>query len=181
MQPLPTIAYGVLNDKLLRNKLAELGISNAGPKQLLMKRHMEWRNLVNANCDSSTPKSKRELLKDLAEWEKSQGSGIPNGVGKSGRSSVMEKDFDRGAWSQSHGNNFRDLIAQARAKAKAPKSATDIQEEDVVCTSQQKPSAVSDAVAPAMEVSSTLHPSVHSSFLAESNYPNYNQIDLSKS
>lgn len=86
----------------------------------MIRRHTEWRNLVNANCDSSNPKSKRELLQDLKEWEKAQGNGnVGSGTFKQNKGTlVMEKDFDRDAWSQNHGTNFRDLIARARAKAK---------------------------------------------------------------
>ena len=119
MKPLPTITYHLLSETQLRKKMGELGISAAGPKQTMVRRHTEWRNLVNANCDSSSPKSKRELLQDLRDWERAQGGGKTNGTWKPNKTStVMEKDFDRSAWSQSHGNDFRDLIAQARSKAK---------------------------------------------------------------
>ena len=85
----------------------------------MIGRHTEWRNLVNANCDSSSPKSKKVLLQDLKEWERAQGFSRANGAWKLNRNSnVMEKDFDRGAWSQNHGSDFRSLIAQARSKAK---------------------------------------------------------------
>ena len=90
----------------------------------MVRRHTEWRNLVNANCDASNPKSKRDLLQILKDWEKAQGTVTVNGTARSTKgSSVMEKDFNRDAWSTSHVSDFRGLIAQARAKAK--KTAAD--------------------------------------------------------
>lgn len=85
----------------------------------MVKRHTEWRHLVNANCDSSNPKLKSELLQDLKEWEKAQSDSNINGSWKPKKgSAVMEKNFDRIAWAQNHDNDFRNLIAQARAKSK---------------------------------------------------------------
>lgn len=119
---LPTLAYSMLNDNALRKKLKELGISNQGPKLLMQKRHTEWVNLWNANCDSRTPRSKRELLKELEIWERTQGKQIANNLGLNG---VMAKDFDGDAYVKSNKNDFDDLIRKAREKAKAKKAETD--------------------------------------------------------
>lgn len=116
---LPTLAYSMLNDNALRKKLKELGISNQGPKLLMQKRHTEWVNLWNANSDSRTPRSKRDLLKELEIWERTQGRQIANNLGPSG---VMAKDFDGDAYAKSNKNEFDDLIRNAREKAKAKKT-----------------------------------------------------------
>ena len=113
---LPTLAYSMLNDNALRKKLKELGISNQGPKLLMQKRHTEWVNLWNANSDSRTPRSKRELLKELEVWERTQGRQIAHNIGPNG---VMAKDFDSDAYVRSNKNDFDDLIRKAREKAKA--------------------------------------------------------------
>jgi E3 ubiquitin-protein ligase RAD18 len=108
-----------LKENALRKKLADLGIPNWGPKQLLHKRHTEWMNLWNANCDSKTPKSKRELLQELDIWEKTQG-GLATGPSPFVSSSnVMRKDFDAKEWSSSHDDDFKLLIANARKRAGA--------------------------------------------------------------
>ena len=107
----------------------------------MVRRHTEWRNLINANCDSSSPKSKKELLQDLKEWERAQGFSQTNGAWKSNKNSnVMEKDFDRGAWSQNHGNDFRSLIAQARSKAKSVAEDDHLQPQGSEDTSESRPS-----------------------------------------
>ena len=117
MERLPQLNYSLLKDTALRKKLSELGIPNGGPKDLLTRRHTEWVNLVNANCDSLRPRTKRELLNELESWDRTQGRQIlsnSNGIGSA--SSVMSKTFDGAAWASNHDTNFQALIAQARRK-----------------------------------------------------------------
>lgn len=105
----------------MKKKLVDLGIPASGPRALLIRRHSEWVNLVNANCDAARPRTKRELLQDLDAWERSQGGLANNGNGSfDGVSTVMKKDFDGAAWSSNHGPDFQRLIAQARQKPTAP-------------------------------------------------------------
>ena len=124
MERLPQLSYGLLKDQALRKKLLDLGIPSHGPKLLLIKRHTEWVNLVNANCDSSRPRTKRELLNELDVWERSQGRNILNGLGGN-EISVMRKDFDGAAWATHHENDFQKLIAKARRKPPAQKEDHD--------------------------------------------------------
>lgn len=117
MERLPQLNYSLLKDTALRKKLSELGVPNGGPKDLLIRRHTEWVNLVNANCDSSKPKTKRELIHELESWDRTQGRQISSNCnGASSASSVMSKNFDGVAWASNHGNDFQALIAQARRK-----------------------------------------------------------------
>lgn len=126
MNSLPTLSYSIFNEQQLRRKMRELGIPAEGSKQAMIRRHTEWRNLVNANNDSSIPKLKNDLLRELNQWEKVQNIGSSGGMtaGKSGL--IMEKDFDRDDWSKNHGNDFRDLVALARMKSK-PQSVNKVQ------------------------------------------------------
>ncbi|GIJ89347.1 e3 ubiquitin-protein ligase rad18 [Aspergillus pseudoviridinutans] len=114
---LPTINYSLLKDNVLRKKLKDLGIPNWGPRPLLQRRHTEWMNLWNANCDSKAPKSKRELLHELAVWERTQGGHAASSSESS--NTVMRKDFDALAWSNNHGDEFKRLIANARKRKDA--------------------------------------------------------------
>lgn len=110
---LPAINYSILKEPALRKKLRDLGIPEWGPRPLLQRRHTEWVNLWNANCDSEHPKRKRELLKELDIWERTQGGNaslFSSGTG----TTVMNKDFDKGAWSASNGHDYKRLIANAR-------------------------------------------------------------------
>jgi E3 ubiquitin-protein ligase RAD18 len=131
---LPTLAYSMLTDQALRKKLKELGISNQGPKLLMQKRHTEWVNLWNANCDSRNPRSKRDLLNELEIWDRTQGRQIANNVGPNG---VMAKDFDSDAYVKNNKNDFDDLIRKAREKANAKKLETEKPAPGVDASNQQ--------------------------------------------
>ncbi|KAK1093233.1 E3 ubiquitin-protein ligase rad18 [Friedmanniomyces endolithicus] len=74
---LAELNYSLLKELPMRKKLEEIGIPGWGSKQLMIKRHTEWVNLWNADCDSDHPRSKRELLQDLETWERTQGGRAP--------------------------------------------------------------------------------------------------------
>ena len=83
-------------------------------------------NLWNANCDSSKPRPKRELLHELDVWERSQGGHASNAVGGvNGANLVMKKDFDGSAWAANHNEDFQRLIAKARQKPNTPAPSAD--------------------------------------------------------
>ena len=105
--------YSLLKEGAMRKKMDELGLPSFGSKQLMVRRHTEWVNLWNANCDSSSPRSKRELLHDLDTWERTQGGRAPatnQGYG------IMRKDFDGDGWASKNKVDFARLIADAKRK-----------------------------------------------------------------
>jgi E3 ubiquitin-protein ligase RAD18 len=61
----------MLKEGALRKRLQEIGIPNWGSKELMRRRHLEWLNIYNSNCDAddTVRKNKRQLLKELEEWE----------------------------------------------------------------------------------------------------------------
>lgn len=150
---IPSLSYSLLTDTALRKKLALLGISTAGTRQLVERRHREWVTIWNANCDSARPKRRAELQHDLDVWERTVGSGIGSGGGGGGsngfggRGSVLasrsvamasqqvaqirDKNFDSADWSSKHSTSFKDLIAnarQSRSRAEGPKKTGPIPE-----------------------------------------------------
>ena len=56
---LPQISYSLMKDAALKKKLIDLGIPGWGARALLIRRHSEWVNLVNANYDAARPRTKR--------------------------------------------------------------------------------------------------------------------------
>jgi E3 ubiquitin-protein ligase RAD18 len=113
-QRLGALNYSLLTETALRKKLAEIGIPSYGSKPLMQRRHVEWMNLWNASCDSSKPMTKRELLRELDIWERTQGRQFANAQGPAG---VMAKDFDADGWTKSNKDDFADLVRKAREKA----------------------------------------------------------------
>ncbi|KAI9893155.1 MAG: E3 ubiquitin-protein ligase rad18 [Vezdaea aestivalis] len=116
---LPRLNFSMMKDTALRKKLTDLGLPNQGLKSILMKRYDEWVNLVNSNIDSQKPLSARQLKARLSSWERSQGL-QSNGIAshKDGEL-VMDKAFDKEAWSAKHNSDFQDLIIKARPVTKA--------------------------------------------------------------
>ena len=111
--------YSLLNETKLSRKLRELGLPAWGSKQLMIKRHTEWVNLWNANCDSNRPRTKRLLLQDLDAWERTQGGkahSSTNGLVHS----VMRKDFDGVGWANRNKDDFSRLITEARTRKHSP-------------------------------------------------------------
>ncbi|KAK0873527.1 E3 ubiquitin-protein ligase rad18 [Friedmanniomyces endolithicus] len=115
---LAELNYSLLKELPMRKKLEEIGIPGWGSKQLMIKRHTEWVNLWNADCDSDHPRSKRDLLQDLETWERTQGGRAPSTHGLS--NGVMRKDFDGAGWASKHGDEYSRLIADARRKKSNP-------------------------------------------------------------
>ncbi|KAH0291521.1 DNA repair protein rad18 [Aureobasidium namibiae CBS 147.97] len=116
---LTELNYSLLNEKALRKKLQELGIPSTGSKTLLSRRHTEYVNLWNANVDAEAPRSKRELLAELAKWDRSIGRDYADGAGggiaaAAQGNNVMKKDFDAKAWEKGNKDDFARLIAEAR-------------------------------------------------------------------
>ncbi|KAJ5894693.1 postreplication repair E3 ubiquitin-protein ligase rad18 [Penicillium taxi] len=119
LERLPTMNYNLYKETQLRRKFQDLGIPNWGPRALMQRRHTEWINLWNANCDATTPKSKGTLLRELTVWENTQG-------GQAGpsfeRKSITSKEFDAAGWSANHDDDFKRLIANARRRTEQVKS-----------------------------------------------------------
>ncbi|KAK9386113.1 hypothetical protein V1515DRAFT_616828 [Lipomyces mesembrius] len=104
VQRLPKLQYDLFNDSKLRSKLVELGLPAYGTRVQLQQRHTEWVSLWNANADSNNPKTKKQLLRDLNDWE--------SNLAKYAIQKVSANDL--AAWGKTHSNEFDDLIARAK-------------------------------------------------------------------
>ena len=130
----------MLNEKALRKKLHELGIPDWGSKGVMTKRHQEWLNIYNSNCDASEAvrKTKRVLLRELDEWERTQGGSV-----NAKESHIMRKDFDGSGYATIYKTQIDDLIASARKGAKSVADVEDAQGND----QQTKPDNTDPGVA----------------------------------
>lgn len=135
LERLPSLSYSMFKEQALRKKLAEIGISNQGPRPLLERRHKEWLTIWNANCDAAQPRRRAELLHDLDVWERTQGGKAPT-LSRAAQTAlaIKDKEFDGAAWANRHEDSFKDLIANARrsrlaAQKKADDAAAEEEEE----------------------------------------------------
>ena len=129
---LPAVNYSMYKEQALRKKLADLGIPNQGPRQLLERRHKEWMTIWNANCDAANPRKRSELLHDLDVWERTQGGRAPvSGRVVQTAMAIKDKEFDGAAWATKHDDSFKDLIANARkSRLDATRKAEEAAEEE---------------------------------------------------
>ncbi|KAM3507350.1 hypothetical protein MY10362_001803 [Beauveria mimosiformis] len=127
LERLPSLSYSIFKEAALRKKLAEIGISNQGPRPLLERRHKEWLTIWNANCDAAAPRRRAELLRDLDVWERTQGGKAPppRRAAAQAAHAVKDKEFDGAAWAIRHEGSFKDLIADARRTRLAAQKRAD--------------------------------------------------------
>uniref|UniRef100_A0A2K6SWK7 SAP domain-containing protein n=1 Tax=Saimiri boliviensis boliviensis TaxID=39432 RepID=A0A2K6SWK7_SAIBB len=70
-KPLPKTIYNLLSDRNLKKKLKEHGLSIQGNKQLI-KRHLDFVHMYNAQCDALHPKSAAEIVHEIENMEKTR-------------------------------------------------------------------------------------------------------------
>ncbi|KFA48783.1 hypothetical protein S40293_01578 [Stachybotrys chartarum IBT 40293] len=150
---LPALNYAMFKDQVLRKKLADLGISNQGPRLLLERRHREWMTIWNANCDAARPRTQSELLHDLDIWERTQGGRAPTtGRALQNAAIIKDKHFDGAAWGAKHDSSFKDLIASARRSKREAQNKADENRD----TPSEEPQTIPGAADPVPEAVPTV-------------------------
>ncbi|KAJ1110640.1 hypothetical protein NDU88_007988, partial [Pleurodeles waltl] len=123
-KPMAKVVYNLLSDRELRKKLKEAGLSSQGPKQQLIKRHQEFVHMFNAQCDSLTPKSAAEIVKEIEQNEKTRAQL----QSKSGEQSMTftkdqsEQEIEgiHSGYRQKHKNEFQFLVDQVKNRWRKP-------------------------------------------------------------
>ncbi|ORX61126.1 hypothetical protein BCR36DRAFT_315413 [Piromyces finnis] len=155
-QKLRSLAYNLLTESKLRKILKDLKIPSHGDKILMQKRHAEYVNIFNANCDLDHPKSHQRLVEELKRWEKinfetsspfSKHNSFPksffssrhnNGHNISANSSgssqndidLEEINKEHQSYLQSHKSDFDYLIKQIKKREKKKDSSEDKETSD---------------------------------------------------
>ncbi|KAL2312252.1 Postreplication repair E3 ubiquitin-protein ligase rad18 [Schizosaccharomyces pombe] len=101
---LPKLTYALLSESKIRSKLSEMGLPTDGHKQLLQRRHAKWVTLYNSNLDQKQPVSKRNLIRQLIDWERVQSKSI----------GVEKEKLGGGDWEKAYAEDFADLINRAK-------------------------------------------------------------------
>lgn len=56
-RPITKVVYNLLSERDLRKRMKEAGLSTHGTKQQLIRRHQEYVQMYNSQCDSLNPQS----------------------------------------------------------------------------------------------------------------------------
>ncbi|KAJ6259253.1 hypothetical protein Dda_6152 [Drechslerella dactyloides] len=116
---IPKGNFSLTKESDIRKKLSQYGIrydaKGRESKQALWQRLQDWINLYNANLDSPTPMTDRELVRELEKAERHKQN--------QERSVVQDKEFERDLWSKKHDDGFAALAVSAK-KTAPPKKAS---------------------------------------------------------
>ncbi|XP_066999910.2 E3 ubiquitin-protein ligase RAD18 [Anabrus simplex] len=72
LKPMPKLVYTLLNDKSLKKKLSEHGLSTAGDRATLINRHRRFTVLYNSECDSLNPRPVSKLVQQIEKEEREE-------------------------------------------------------------------------------------------------------------
>ncbi|NXC42703.1 RAD18 ligase, partial [Penelope pileata] len=122
-KPMPKVVYNLLSDRELKKKLKEHGLSAHGSRQQLVKRHQEFVHMYNAQCDSLSPKSVAEIVKELEKNEKIR---VQLEFNKTGENSMTftkdqtEEEIDKihTSYRNKHRSEFQFLVDQVNNRWK---------------------------------------------------------------
>ncbi|XP_073325261.1 E3 ubiquitin-protein ligase RAD18 isoform X2 [Pagrus major] len=143
-RPMGKLVYNLLSMQELKRRLKECHLSVQGSRDQMIKRHRDFVQIYNAQCDSLNPKSAEEIAKELEANEKIrnqlQGKTKPVLVFSKNQS---EKEIDEmhSNYRKQHSSDFSRLIAQVRGRLETNRQ-TRIKQE-VIVVGEDEPSTLS--------------------------------------
>ncbi|GME80391.1 unnamed protein product [Ambrosiozyma monospora] len=129
-QRLPNLDPSLGTSKL-KEKLQSFGLTTHGTRAQLETRLKEYISLYNANLDSVNPVNERVLKSKLSQWEYLQNKQPSSSHAGSDRDSDHQEE--KREWNEKYKDDYRSLIAKARAnmkKTKVKKSSDEKDEKD---------------------------------------------------
>ncbi|NWH64428.1 RAD18 ligase, partial [Geococcyx californianus] len=138
-KPMSKVVYNLLSERDLKKKLKEHGLSTHGTRQQLIKRHQEFVHMYNAQCDSLSPKSVAEVVKELEMNEKIRVQLESNKTGENSLTFTKdqtEEEIDEihSEYRNKHRSEFKFLVDQvnSRLKKSAERKTESAQNKEVV-------------------------------------------------
>ncbi|XP_029134779.1 E3 ubiquitin-protein ligase RAD18 isoform X2 [Labrus bergylta] len=118
-RPMGKAVYNLLSLQELKRRLRECHLSMQGSRDQMIKRHREFVQIYNAQCDSLNPKSAEDIAKEVEANEKIknqlQGKAKPVMV-FSKKQSEEEIEEVHSNYRKQHSSDFSRLIAQVRGR-----------------------------------------------------------------
>ncbi|XP_067360956.1 E3 ubiquitin-protein ligase RAD18 isoform X2 [Channa argus] len=133
-RPMAKLVYNLLSMQELKRRLKECHLSMQGSRDQMIKRHKEFVQIYNAQCDSLNPKSAEDIAREVETNEKMrnqlQGKTKPVMFFTKNQS---EKEIDEmhSQYRKQHSSDFSRLIAQVRGRLETTRQ-TRIKQESFV-------------------------------------------------
>ncbi|XP_075039837.1 E3 ubiquitin-protein ligase RAD18 isoform X2 [Mixophyes fleayi] len=136
-KPMAKVVYNLLPERELRKRLKDVGLSTQGSKQQMIRRHQEFVQLFNSQCDSLDPRPAEEIAAEIERNEKIrsdlQAKQEP-GMTFSKNQSEEQIDTILQQYRKQHNTEFQQLIEQMNHRWKTSKGKKQ-KEEPVACDS----------------------------------------------
>uniref|UniRef100_A0A8C5Q2L8 RING-type E3 ubiquitin transferase n=1 Tax=Leptobrachium leishanense TaxID=445787 RepID=A0A8C5Q2L8_9ANUR len=118
-KPMAKVVYNLLSERDLRKRLKEVGLSTHGSKQQMTRRHQEFVQTYNAQCDSLDPKSAAEIVCEIENNEKIRCAlEAKQESGMTFKKEQTEEEIDEihHEYRKKHNNDFQNLIQQMKGR-----------------------------------------------------------------
>uniref|UniRef100_UPI0037E834CF E3 ubiquitin-protein ligase RAD18 n=1 Tax=Semicossyphus pulcher TaxID=241346 RepID=UPI0037E834CF len=147
-RPMGKVVYNLLSLQELKRRLKECHLSMQGSRDHMIKRHREFVQIYNAQCDALNPKSAQDIAKEVEANEKMknqlQGKAKPVMV-FSKKQSKEEIEEMHSNYRKQHSNDFSRLIAQVRGRLETSRQTRIKQEVIVKEEDEHKPHSADQA------------------------------------
>ncbi|XP_068108880.1 E3 ubiquitin-protein ligase RAD18 isoform X2 [Hyperolius riggenbachi] len=124
-RPITKVVYNLLSERDLRKRLKEAGLSTHGTKQQMIRRHQDYVQMYNSQCDALEPKSAAEIIRELEENEKIRSSlEAKQESAMTFKKEQSEEEIDEIhlQYRKKHKSEFQQLLDQVKGRWKNGKS-----------------------------------------------------------
>lgn len=148
-RPMGKTVYNLLSQQELKRRLKECNLSMKGTRDQMIKRHQEFVQIFNAQCDSLSPKSAEDIAKEVEANEKIksqlQGKAKPVMVFSKNQSEGEIEEMHSN-YRKQHSSDFSRLIAQVRGRLETSRQTRMKQEVIADEKDEHKPHSADQAV-----------------------------------
>nr|XP_034315557.1 uncharacterized protein LOC105336737 isoform X2 [Crassostrea gigas] len=117
-KPMAKLVYNLMSERDIKKKLKEVGLSTAGDKKTLVRRHHDFVMLYNSECDALKPKSVQEIVKEVEKTENIRNRSRTDHsrllIEKNSSPATIEKA--QKIYMKKHKSHFSDLIAETKKR-----------------------------------------------------------------
>ncbi|KAM9483185.1 E3 ubiquitin-protein ligase RAD18 isoform 2-T2 [Clarias gariepinus] len=118
-RPMPKLVYTLLTTVELKRRLKDCHLSTQGPREQLIRRHQEFTQIYNAQCDALNPRSSEDIAREVDNNEKMRSQlekQIKPAIVITKNHTVDEIERLHSDYRKQHSGEFSRLIAQVRGR-----------------------------------------------------------------